>query len=54
MDAYVIKIERDGVLKDNHISENELSNNNNINYNYIIENNGSIEELEEKIINLLS
>ena len=31
MDAYVIKIERDGVLKDNHISENELSNN--INFN---------------------
>ena len=54
MDAYVIKIERDGVLQDNHISENELSNNKSINYNYIIENNGSIEELEEKIINLIS
>ena len=50
--AYIIKIERENVLKDNHISENELSNN--INFNYIVENNGSIKELEQKILNLLS
>ena len=47
--GYIIKIERDN-LNDNinteHISENELDNFTNDKFNYVIKNNGSINDLE--------
>ena len=50
--GYIIKIERDN-LNDNinteHISENELDNFTNDKFNYVIKNNGSINDLENII-----
>jgi len=51
--GYIIKVERNNnKLEDNHISENEL--NFNKEFNYIIKNNGSKEELYEKITEIIN
>lgn len=51
--GYIMKVERDNnKIEDNHISENEL--NFNEEFNYIIKNNGSKEELYEKITEIIN
>ena len=52
--GYIFKVERNSNSTDNHISENELDNKNNDEYNYIFYNNGTKKDLYEKIILLLN
>lgn len=52
--GYVIKIQRDNILKDSHISEVELDEIMDIEYNAVIQNNSSKEELYDKIQDILS
>jgi len=50
-DGFIIKIIRNTNQYDNHPSEIET---NKINFNYIIENNGTYEELYKKLINIMN
>ena len=49
--GYVIKVNRDNTIKDNHISENELDN---LEFDHKLSNNGTKEELFKKIINIIN
>lgn len=53
-DGYVIKIERETGQTDSHISENQLEEIGEGEYNYIIYNNGSIEELHLKLKDIIN
>ena len=53
-EGYIIKIERDLTKKDSHISENELEEISLGEYNFILYNNGSKEELFKKVKDTLN
>lgn len=53
-EGYVLKIERDLTKKDSHISENELDEISLGEYNCILYNNGSKEELFQKVKDILN
>ena len=52
--AYIIKVIRNTDILDNHISENELDILKLDDFNGVIENNGTKEELYEKIADILN
>ena len=50
MGGNIIKITRNNIIKDSHLSENILDS---IKFKYVIDNNGTIEELHQKISSFL-
>jgi hypothetical protein len=54
LNGYVIKINREVLNTDNHISENELDNYDNNKFKYIIENNNSKQNLYNSIVNIIN
>ena len=52
--GYVIKIKRDLMDEDRHLSENELDNMEDSDFNGIINNNGSLEDLYRKVKNIIN
>ena len=49
--GYIIKVNRNNALNDEHISENELDN---TNFDCIIQNNSSIQDLYRKIKEIIN
>ena len=52
--GYIIKVIRPNTLNDSHISENELDNRDSEDFNNIIFNNGTKEELFDKIVEIIN
>lgn len=49
----IIKVERQNCIKDNHVSETQINDIDNSKINYFINNNGTIEDLNSKIRNII-
>ena len=52
--GYIIKVNRNGILKDGHLSEMEIDTLDKDDFNATIDNNGTLAELHSKIIDLLN